>query len=293
VNGSSSSIYYVPVANNAPSTTSLLADVPTAMAGGTVTLTAAVVTPVAGHQPNGQTVTFLDGATAIGTAPLGNPTDFGGGSFGLTAQLIVTTLAGGPHNLIASYAGDAVLTPSDSSSAPVIVSIMDYSVQGAPAALTIKDGQTGTATLSVFPLGGFSQAVQFTCGTLPTNVTCSFSPAQVTPDGVHPSNVTLTLNTSGTLAKNSGKNNLWAVTSTFALAGILLPFGRRKGWKLSLAAFCLIAVALCGSGCGSGSGSTSGSPTGAPVGSFTITVSTRSASVSAAKTVTLSVNIVK
>jgi hypothetical protein len=293
VNGSSSSIYYVPVANNAPSTTSLLADVPTAMAGGTVTLTATVVTPVAGHQPNGQTVTFLDGATAIGTAPLGNPTDFGGGSFGLTAQLIVTTLAGGPHNLIASYAGDAVLTPSDSSSAPVIVSIMDYSVQGAPAALTIKDGQTGTATLSVFPLGGFSQAVQFTCGTLPTNVTCSFSPAQVTPDGVHPSNVTLTLNTSGTLAKNSGKNNLWAVTSTFALAGILLPFGRRKGWKLSLAAFCLIAVALCGSGCGSGSGSTSGSPTGAPVGSFTITVSTRSASVSAAKTVTLSVNIVK
>jgi hypothetical protein len=102
------------------------------------------------------------------------------------------------------------------------------------AALTIKDGQTGTATLSVFPLGGFAQAVQFTCWTVPANVTCSFSQAQVTPDGVYPSNVTLTVNTSGTLAPNTGRSNLWAVTSTFALAGILLPFGKRKRWRSPL-----------------------------------------------------------
>jgi Pro-kumamolisin, activation domain/Bacterial Ig-like domain (group 3) len=304
VNGSSSSIYYVPVASNAPSSTSLLADVPTAMAGGTVTLTATVVTPVAGHQPNGQSVTFLDGSTVIGTAPLGNPTDFGGGSFGLTAQLAVTTLAGGPHNLIASYAGDAVLTPSDSSSSPVLVTIMDYTVQGAPSALTIEDGQTGTATLSVFPLGGFSQTVQFSCGTLPAHVSCSFSQAQITPDGVHPSNVTLTVNTGGKLASNIGESGLWAVTSTFALTGVLLPFRRRRGWKTSLATFCFLAVGLFGFGCGSSSGGGNGSgngsnsasrggPNGAPVGSFTLTVSTTSASVPAAKTVTLSVNIVK
>jgi hypothetical protein len=275
--------------------------VPTAMAGGPVTLTATVVTPVAGHQPNGQSVTFMDGSTVVGTAPLGNPTDFGGGSFGLTAQLVATTLAGGPHNLIASYSGDAVLTPSDSSSSPVLVTIMDYTVQGAPSALTIEDGQTGTATLSVFPLGGFSQAVQFSCGTLPAHVSCSFSQAQVTPDGVHPSNVTLTVNTGGKLANNMGKSSLWALTSTFALAGVLLPFRRRKGWKTSLAAFCFLAVGLFGFGCGStsgignGNGSNSasrGGPNGAPVGSFTLTVSASSASVPA-KTVTLSVNIVR
>jgi large repetitive protein len=293
VNGSSSSLYYLPVASNAASSTSLSADLPAAMVGGPVTLTATVVTPVAGHQPNGQSVTFLDGSTVIGTAPLGNPADFGGGSFGLTANLIVTTLSGGPHNLIAKYAGDAVLTASDSSSSPVIVSIMDYTVQGAPANMTIKDGLTGTATLSVFPLGGFSQAVQFSCGTLPAHVSCSFSQAQVTPDGVHPSNVTLTVNTNGTLANNTGMSSLWAVTSTFALAGILVPFGKRKRWKISLSALFLIVVGLCGAGCGSGSSSANGGPGGAPVGNFSFTISASSTGVATAKTVTLSVNIVK
>jgi glycerol uptake facilitator-like aquaporin len=143
--------------------------------------------------------------------------------------------------------------------------------------------------------------VQFSCGTLPAHVSCSFSQAQVTPDGVHPSNVTLTVNTGGKLASNIGKSGLWAVTSTFALAGVLLPFRRRRGWKTSLAAFCFLAVGLFGFGCGTSSGSGSGSasnsarggPNGAPVGSFTLTVSASSASVATAKTVTLSVNIVK
>jgi pro-kumamolisin-like protein/Big-like domain-containing protein len=290
VNGSSSSKFYLPITSNAASTTSLSTDVATAMAGSAVTLSATVVTPVAKHQPTGQMVTFLDGANVLGMAPLGNPVNFGGGSYGLTAQLAVTTMAGGPHNLIAKYPGDAVLTASDSSSSPVIVSIMDYTVQGAPATLTIKDGQTGAATLSVFPLGGFSQAVQFSCGTLPAKVSCAFGQSTVTPDGVHPSNVTLTVNTSSLLAKRIGNSRLLAFTSAFALAGVLLPFGGRKRFKTTLVALGLVVVALSVVGCGSGSTSNQNFAT---TGSFTITVTATSGAVSTGKTVVLTVNIIK
>jgi hypothetical protein len=290
VNPATSGLYYLPVTTNAASSTSLSADLSTAMAGSPVTLTATVVTPVAQHQPTGQTVTFLDGTTTVGTATLGNPVNFGGGSYGLTAQLVVTTLSGGPHNLIAKYAGDAVLTASDSSSSPVIVSIMDYTVQGAPATLTIKDGLTGTATLSVFPLGGFSQAVQFSCGTLPAKVSCAFSQSTVTPDGVHPSNITLTVNTSSLLASRIGDGRLLAFTSAFALAGVLLPFGGRKRFKSTLFALGLVVVALCGVGC---SNSSTTNPNLAAVGSYTISVTATSGAASTGKTVALTVIVIK
>jgi hypothetical protein len=278
---------FVPVYPNAPSNLSLSASVTFAIIGTPVTLTANVSSDVRLHAPTG-VVTFLDGTATIGTAAL----DANG-----NATLVATTLSGGPHNLVARYAGDAVIAASDTTASPLIVTIMDYSIQAAPSAMTINAGQAGTSTLSVFPLGGFSQAVQFSCSPLPAHVTCGFSQAQVTPDGVHPSNVTLTLNINGQLANNAGTNRLWALSSTFALAGILLPFGRRKGWKISLAAFCLIVVGFCGAGCGSVSsgsnGSAQASRRGDPGSSFSFTVSASSSGVASAKTVTMNVTVPK
>jgi hypothetical protein len=178
---------FFPVYANASSTTSLTTDVATAMAGSTVTLTATVITPVSGHQPNGQTVTFLDGGTILGTGPLSNPVGFGGGSFGLSAVLPVTNFAGGQHNLVAKYAGDAVRTASDSTGTPTIVMIMDCVVQVFPSTLTIQDGSSGAASFTLVPLGGFSQPVQLSCGTLPANVNCNFNKSTVTLDETNPS----------------------------------------------------------------------------------------------------------
>lgn len=175
---------------------------------------------------------------------------------------------------------------------------MDFMVQAAPTALTIKDGQTGTATLSVFPLGGFAQAVQFSCGTLPEKVSCTFSQSTVTPDGVHPSNVTLTVNTNSLSASRTGNTTLWALTSTFALAGVLLPLGGRRRIKTLLVVIGLVALGLTGVGCGSSNSTSSGSSNstnrknGAPVGTYTITVTATSTG-STGKTVALTVNIIK
>src|ERR1700674_1418357 len=100
-------------------------------------------------------LTFLDGTVTLGTAT----PDANG-----NAVLVVKTLAGGQHNLVARYAGDAALAASDSSGTAMAVNITDYAVQVFPATLTISDGFSGTASLNFTPLGGFTQAIQLTCG---------------------------------------------------------------------------------------------------------------------------------
>jgi Bacterial Ig-like domain (group 3) len=232
------------------------------------------------QHPATGTVTFLDGSTAIGTAVLDSTS---------TATLVIKTLSGGPHNLTASYPGDSVLTASVS--APITEMISDYIFQALPATLTIQEGQTGTATLNIIPLGGFSQPVQAACGTVPANVSCSFTPSAVTPDGVHPATITLAIKTTGAVASRIGESRLWAATSTFGLAGMLLPFGWRKRRRVqsTAAALGLIFVGLCIGGCSSGN-ATSG---GAPAGSFTVNVTATAGAGAAPKSVSMVVNIVK
>ena len=276
---------FVDIAANAPSAVYLSADLPTAPAGTAVTLTASVDNSDVRQHPATGTVTFLDGSATIGAAAL----DSTG-----TATLVVKTLSGGPHNLTASYPGDSVLTPSVS--APITEMITDYIFQALPATLTIQEGQTGTATLNIIPLGGFSQTVQASCVTVPANVSCSFTPSAVTPDGVHPATITLAIKTSGAVSSLVGgspvvPSRLWAATSTFGLAALLLPFGwrRRRRVQSAVAALGLIFVGICIAGCSSGN-ATSG---GAPAGSFTVNVTATAGAGTASKSVSMVVNIIK
>ena len=95
-------------ADPAPSTTVLTASSATPLYQTAITLQAQVTgTGI----PTG-TVTFLDGITTIGSAPL----DASG-----LAQLSITTLAVGPHSISASYSGDAANAASLSTPATVTV----------------------------------------------------------------------------------------------------------------------------------------------------------------------------
>jgi len=215
------------------------------MAGQRITLSALVSSDIRLYVPVGK-VTFLDGTAVIGSAALD-----GTG----TANLVLTTLSAGTHNLSASFPGDSVLTPSVSS--PITEQISDYMVQAFPGTVSVGEETNGVVSINLVPLGGFSQQVQLSCGSLPVNLSCTFNKTSVALDGVTPSVVTLTVALSKKQASNAGVNRWGATAASLALAGLLLPLGMRRRWKTRLAIFCLLGVALCGVGCGSMSTSNS------------------------------------
>jgi Pro-kumamolisin, activation domain/Bacterial Ig-like domain (group 3) len=278
VNGSTQTYRNFPVSVTADSYTTLSADIPRATVGSTFTLTANVSSDVRQHAPTG-TVTFLDGAAAIGIAsvdPTGN------------AVLAIKSLAAGPHNITANYGGDSAL--NSSTAPPVALQVTDYTVQVFPATVFLHAGSTGTASFNVVPLGGFNQSVQFSCGTLPAKVSCSFNMSSVTLDGVNPTVVTLTVATNRIMASTAGTTRCGgALLTGFALASLLLPVGMRKKWKSAFTAVCLLGLVLWGIGCGSSNNSSN-----AQAGTYTVSVTATSGTGAGAmtKTTPLTVTVV-
>jgi hypothetical protein len=286
----STATYVVNVLANESSSTSLSVDLPIAQPGSPVTLTAQVASPVKLHSIAGQLVTFFDGNTSLGSAALGGtPIDLGGGSVGLTAQLIISNFAPGVHNLTAKYAGDSVLAASDSSSGPVTVTISDYVVQALPSNLTIQAGQSGTATLTIIPLGGSTQTVQLSCGSLPVDISCSFTPTSVTLDGANPATVKVTVRTALTSASAATGMRMLGAASTLAFAGLLLPFGSRRRRKSMLGLLTILVIAFCGVGCGGGSSNSNV----AHQGVYVVNVTASAGTGSVAKAIPLVVTVTK
>lgn len=231
---------YVTVYPNSSSYLNLSADVPNISVGGVVNLSAQVQSDARLYIATGNVV-FLDGSTTIGTAKLD-----GTG----TANLAVSTLAAGTHILTASYAGDAALTPA--TSGPITEMVADYTMQAQPTSLTVSHAQPGTTSISVIPLGGSTQTVSFSCSNLPATITCAFAPASVTLDGVNAGVVKLTVSSGVVTAGAFAKPNMWDVASTMALAGLLLPFVRRKHVKRAFGTLAILAtLSLFAVGCGS------------------------------------------
>jgi hypothetical protein len=240
-----SSTYHMPIPANSASNITLSADQGAVIAGQRVTFSAVVSSDIRLYIPTGK-ITFLDGTAVIGSTALD-----GTG----TANLVLTTLSAGTHNISASFPGDNVLTATVSS--PISEQISDYMVQVFPGTVSVREQTNGVVSVNLVPLAGFSQPVQLSCASLPANLSCTFNKSSVALDGVTPSVVTLTVAISEKQASNSGVNHWEATAASIALAGLLLPLGMRRRWKTTFAIFCLLAVALCGVGCGSMSTSNS------------------------------------
>jgi hypothetical protein len=118
--------------------------------GQTVTFVATVTATAGGSPPPaGELVTFLDGTTALGTAPLG--------ANGV-ATFTTSTLTPGMHTIGAKYPGDSIYAPSTS---PTVVQMV-LSAPVLPATVTLVNssanpsalGQSVTFTAVVTPAAG-------------------------------------------------------------------------------------------------------------------------------------------
>jgi hypothetical protein len=95
-------------------------------------------------------------------------------------------LAGGDHVLSAAYTGDSAHLASSSEVTPVHAvagATPDFSVSVAPATLSLKQGQSGSATVSVTPINAASLTapmfVTISCSGLPDQSACTFTPENI------------------------------------------------------------------------------------------------------------------
>jgi peptidyl-prolyl cis-trans isomerase A (cyclophilin A) len=56
----------------------------------------------------------------------------------------------------------------------------DYSIAAAPSQLTLAAGSSGSSTLTLLSLHGYTGTISLSCGPLPASTTCTFQPATVT-----------------------------------------------------------------------------------------------------------------
>jgi hypothetical protein len=241
----------------------------TASAGTTTsfTLTASVPAGATG------TVTFFNGATSLGTGSVGTNG---------TATLTTSLAAAGSYSLTATYGGDTNYSGSTSAVLTQVIVAPGFAMTADPLSLTITRGSTGTTTLTLTPAGGYTGAITMSCGTLPSNATCSFSPMSVTLASAATTEV-LTIGTGSSTAMLSaphvsGRYDLIFSALTLWLPGSLLGlFGLAKRKKLSgdmrrltlLAALCFLSMGAM-SGCGGSPSNTGANET--PAGSYTVSV---------------------
>jgi hypothetical protein len=296
--GSSSPAASVTITKAATSAT-LTANSTSIGTGGAVSITATINTTSVGNSLGG-TVTFFNGSTKLGTAPLStapaSPTNFAGA----TATLQAPSLPVGQNSITAQYVGDSNYVGS--TAPPIIINVgVDFSLADSSTAMNISSpGQSGTLSLTITGQADYKGTVTFTsasCAGLPLGASCSFTPAAVTGSGTTTLTVTTAAPQMAGLRLDHAPNGLgwWRLNGGFGftLAGIFLAGlpRRRRAWK-SLFGLIVVAILLAGIGCGGRSSSSLTSPTptpGTPVGMSTVTVTATSGSLSHATTFTLNV----
>jgi hypothetical protein len=198
--------------------------------GATVTFTAKV-TPTTGVG----TVSFSNSnnggaATVLGTATLNMPYSQSNPNTGI-ATFATTALPAGSNSVTATFLGDASDNASTSAATTIIV-VAPFNMIPSPSSVSVPAGQTATYTITITPVGDFTGPVNFTNSTnspsfkagsctanLPAGALCMFNPMNITLDGIHSQNVTLTITTAANMALPAGAQAI-TVTGTSGSAAV-------------------------------------------------------------------------
>ncbi len=277
--GSTSSTLSEVVVNVKATTTTLGSSLNPSFVGQSVTFTATVSTTLGGT-PTG-TVTFLDGATPLGT---------GGLNSSGVATYSTSTLALGAQSITASYGGDANDATSTSQVVNQTVSAVGFGpVSGTP---TVTAGQSVMINLALYAPSGSGLNFTLGCVGTPSKSSCVFTPnpASGLPGG---QTIQMTFSTSssevpGSPAKRAPQRpwGLPAAIGIFAALAALCAALRAEGmvgvWRVPARRLgfgsCVAVIALatvlagCGGSAGTGSTSTTAPYTGTPKGLATFTV---------------------
>jgi hypothetical protein len=248
------------------SSTSLQSSAASANENASITLTASVL----GTNPTGDVV-FSSNGTSLGSAPLSNG----------TATLQTSFASAGAFAVTANYQGDKNDSASASNTVSITVAAPDFTVASNPTSATITAGHAATFSLTVTPTGGYAGTVNFSCDSLPSEATCTFSPSTVTPANGSPATSTLTITTTAALAalrtSPAGSDLPWIPAGSLALAGavgLLISPRRLTQWnrRLWMLASAILLSSAWFSLTGCSSTSNPAKNPGTPSGAYTVTM---------------------
>lgn len=211
-------------------------------------------------------VTGMDGLPAAGSiAVTDNGKPIAGFTVGVQGHTTATLdLAPGDHNLAAVYTGDSAHLASRSQLSPVHAATgatPGFSIAVAPATMSLVQGQSGSAVVSVTPVNAASLTgpmfVTISCSGLPDQTACTFTPENIEiPVGATaPITSSMVLATqAGTLSNGGAAMNRtarpveWALLlpGAFALGGLAFSLRRRKALSRFLVFGLLAFVTILG-----------------------------------------------
>jgi Pro-kumamolisin, activation domain/Bacterial Ig-like domain (group 3) len=280
--------------------------------GASVTLTAQVTSTHSGAPGLTGTVQFSSAITAQGSnSPVGAAVTVTNGQ----AQLTTTSIPAGTQLILALYSGDPNYATSNASTAEVVTAAPDFNIAFAPATVNVSSpGASASTTVTITGSNGYNGAINFSSAScssgLPSETSCSFSPATITGSGTTMLTVSTTAPSSLVPLSRRIDFGGWRTTAgairILILCSVLLALAihaRRRRWNLASATLMftlLIGIAACG---GSGGGSSGGGGTGGGGGGTgptnpgtpvvtnqVITVTATSGSITHSFTFTLDVN---
>jgi Bacterial Ig-like domain (group 3) len=202
---SATSAVLTQVVGKIPTVTTIVASAPAQLLHTGVTFTANVTAP----SPNATgTVTFMEGTTVLGSAPL----SAGGVAVSLTtnanAAFATANLVTGTHQIVAVYSGDSTFAPSTSVPTPNIVEDFTNTNTGA-ASQTVFPGAATSYTFTLTPVSAttFLNDVTIAVDGLPKGSTYTFTPSTIKA-GSGSTQVVLNIQTSSSLsARNQRPQN--------------------------------------------------------------------------------------
>jgi hypothetical protein len=283
-----------------PTTTSVTTSNAAITQGASVTLTAQVTSTHSGAPGLTGTVQFYSAITAQGSDnPLGAAVTVTNGQ----AQLTTTSIPAGTQLIFVIYSGDANYATSNASTAEVVTGAPDFNITFAPATVNVSaPGSSATTVLAVNAANGFTASVNLTgCTNLPSESTCSFTPATVAAGGTSTVMISTTAPSSLVPLNRHIDFGRWRITAVpvriLLLCAALLALAiqtRRRRWNLAGAALMftlLIGIAACGGGGGGGGVTPPPTNPGTPVvTNQVVTVTATSGSITHTFTFTLNVN---
>jgi len=172
-------------------------------------------------QESSATVSSTSTAVDLGPQPVSGGTWSWTGPSGYTStsrQINSIPLSTGVNSYVATYTNTSSCKSTQAFAITVSGSTAGFSLTPSASSLSIKQGASGTDTITVADTGGFTGSVAFTVSGLPSGVTASFSPASSTTSSVLTLTASSTATTGAYTVTVTGTSGTTTASTTFALS---------------------------------------------------------------------------